>query len=184
MSILEVAAKTNLEIDKPEFKTEQFNDRLRARDFVWQYAKNFCVYCSLTQNLYVDYDFFNTEGERNVVVLPKNDYLSTFSRIGESVIKNTPLMLVPNGKLSRTYLLNRRQKQSSEPAGDALLRLANDNGFMPVIMKSDLKRLKTDMPFLMLRGINLSDVSSLSTFSKQQIKSAILEKLHHTWVFA
>lgn len=179
MSIFDVAARSTVEIIKPKFETEPFNDRLRARDFVWQYAKTFCVYCPLTQNLYVDYDFFNTAGERNVVVLPKNDYLSTFPRISHDFIRPTPLMFVPNGKLSKAFVFDRLNKGGSRPAADTLLRLANDSGLLPVIIKSDLKRLKSDVPFLMLRMIHVDRVNSLSRFSQCQIKAAIVEKLDH-----
>ena len=179
MSIFNIATKSaHSEIQlKPKFETNAFNDRLRARDFVWQYAKTFCVYCPITYNLYADYDFFNIDGDRNVIVLPKSDQSSTFASVEETTIHPTPIMLIPNGKLSRAHIVNRRKKNQSLPASDSLLKLTNNNCLMPVILKSNLKRLKSDTPFLMLHTINLRALENHSVFNQNQIRSAIIEKL-------
>lgn len=160
----------------PRFNTAQFSDRIRAKDFVWQYIPSFCIYCPLTTQIYLDFDLYNIENDKGVVVLPRN-HLSSIYGVLNNAISPTTLMLVPNNKLSRAQLLDRRTRGQSVSAQAGLIDLATANDFLPVVLKSDLKRLKSDVPFLMLRSIQLPKLNSISQLDRYQIRTTVFQKL-------
>jgi len=176
MSFSNVATKQPIATEYNKFNIVQYLDRPRATDFVWQYIPTFCVYCPLTQQIYLDYDLFNIESNKGVVVLPKG-HLSSIHGIENYAVNNTNLMLVPNNNLSRAHLFDRKKRHKSVSAQGGLIQLSTSSNFFPIILKSDLKRLKNDVPFLMLRAIDISKLDSLSIFDKSQIQNTIIEKI-------
>lgn len=176
MPFANVMSTKHTDAPAPRFDLQRFTNRSRATDFVWQYIPTFCVYCPLTQQIYLDYDLFNIESDKGIVVLPKN-HLSCFFGVEERAITNTSLMLVTNNNLSRAQLFDRRKRAKSISAQGGLIHLSTSQNFLPVILKSDLKRLKDDRPFLMLRSLKTDRISSLSHFDRSQIQTAIIEKL-------
>ncbi len=176
MPIANLTRSKRIETPAPRFNVDRFANRARATDFVWQYIPTFCVYCPLTQQIYLDYDLFNIENDRGVVVLPKT-HLSCFFGVEETAITETSLMLVTNNNLSRAQLFDRKRRTKSISAQSGLIHLSTSHNFFPIILKSDLKRLKDDRPFLMLRSLKTDRINKLSHFDRSQIQTTIIEKL-------
>lgn len=158
------------------FSTQQYRDKLRAVDFVCEYVPSFCVYCSLTHQLYASYDLYNLEQASGVIVLPKTEH-DTFTFSDNDAVLKTTFIMVTNPKLKMPRLIDIRTNDA-KCAQNSLLNLAQKKHLLPVVMKSDLRRIRnTDMPYLSMHTIDLSKLHSISHFRSSQIQSTILNKL-------
>lgn len=170
------ASNTNV-IEGRRFQTQQFINKHRAIDFVCEYVPSFCVYCANTNQLYTSYDLHNLEQASGVIVLPRNDH-DTFCLTEDNAVLRTKFVMITKANLKRPRLLDLRQKGNVRSAQTSLFNLALKKRLLPVVMKSDLRKLKkSDMPYLTMHTIDISRLASMSAFRCSQIESAVLEKL-------
>lgn len=164
-------------IEGRQFQTQQFINKHRAIDFVCEYVPSFCVYCANTKQLYTSYDLHNLAQASGVIVLPRNDH-DTFCLTEDDAVLKTKFFMVTKANLKTPRLLDLRQKGNIRSAQTSLFNLALKKRLLPVVMKSDLRKMKkSDMPYLTMHTIDISRLSSMSAFRCSQIESAVLEKL-------
>lgn len=160
----------------PEFDTSKYCERRRAVDFSYKYIPHFCVYCETTGQIYTEYYLDETADCSRVIVMPKADH-NTFKRVVEHSIIPTSLMLVPNNRLSRAVVCDRRKPGATQPANQFLLDKVVRNGLVPVVKKSDLRRMRTDLPYLTMHHVALNKLTEQSEFAKKGFLGAVVEKI-------
>ncbi|MFT6386844.1 MAG: hypothetical protein ACJAUP_000212 [Cellvibrionaceae bacterium] len=158
------------------FQAKVYTNRQRAIDFVWMYIPSFCVYCSYTGQLYTNYDLYNLENTSGVIVLPKNHH-DTFNFSGENSVFKTKFVMATSSNLKKTKLLDLRQPGNIKSLQTNLFNLALEKRLLPVVLKSDLRRLKNDLPYLSIHTLDLANLPSMSDFRLSQIEAAVLDRL-------
>ena len=166
------------------------NSRQGAIDFVMHFESQLCVYSASVEQLYTNYTInFSSRADAPLVILP-NPYAfhDTYSRISAQAIRDTGLFIIPGETIGKQGLhLVSRQKQKSAnstpiPFRHALKKIlstqANEDPFLPVLVKGDLREFNSRTPCLHLHRIKLGELGKLSVFEQQSIKRAINQKLY------
>ncbi len=169
---------------------ERMSDRDRAQKFVLQFEKTLCVFSATVGQIYTNYSMhFPEDYQRNLVILP-NPYAfhDTFNHINEEAIMATGFHIIPGEVIHRKGLLMLIKPKDPEapakpiPMSRAMQVLNNmrteEDPFLPVLVKGDLKPFQDKVPCLHLHRLRLPKLSPRITgFEKQELKRVIVEKM-------
>lgn len=160
----------------------------RALQFFKYFENKICVYSPSVSQLYCNYTFFLPENQKkNIVVLPDPyAFQDTFNHIPEQAVHATNLYIVHGRFIEKQGLYLMMQKKDHSWSGplsfktgieQLLKHFQNDDPFLPVLIKGDLRELNTRVPILHLHRLKLSSIGELSVMQKQNIRNVILNKL-------
>lgn len=166
------------------------NARQSAIDFVTHFESRLCVYSASVEQLYTNYTInFSSRANAPLVILP-NPYAfhDTYSRVSAQSIRDTGLFIIPGETIGKQglHLVSRHKQKSAGatpiPFRHALKKIlstqANEDPFLPVLVKGDLREFNAQTPCLHLHRIKLPELTKLSMFEQQSIKRAINQKLY------
>lgn len=166
-----------------------FQQKELAKDFIMRFESRLCVYSPSVEQVYTNYSInFPTGDHGKMVVLP-NPYAfhDTFHNIPGESIRDSGLFIVPGSLIGKHGLFviakfkNQTVKPVPLPIRHALKKMVKsgdeDDPFLPILIKGDLREMNTETPCLHLHRIRLPDMSRRSEFEKKSIKNAIFDKL-------
>jgi hypothetical protein len=172
------------------WRLNHFDNHDRAIRFVQQFQDTLCVFSGPVQQLYTNYEISVPEqDDRSLIILPNPyAYHDTFNGIPEEAVKPTGINIIPGeleGKegLYMTLPMHRNGEQITRTvplkAGiSALMRQEKENNpFLPVITKGDLRAFRKDSPCLHLQRIIPSRLTERSDMEVRSIRNVIREKL-------
>ena len=166
-----------------------FIHQQRAMDFLLQFEETLCVYSPSVRQIYSSYNiYFPKDWGSKAVILPDpNAFHDTFSFIERDAIVATGLHIIPGDMIQREglFLANVNadrtlgNKQVPFVAGiqAVLSNRPQDDPFLPILAKGDLREFEQNWPVLHLHRVRLSSLSSLSEMDRRSIGGAIREKL-------
>lgn len=172
----------------------EFNHRDRAMEFVRQFEATMCVYSPSVEQLYTNYKmFFPQEVQRKLVILPDPmAFHDTFFHIQPEAVVSTGLYIVPGELVSKSglYLANVRQdrtlgdRQIPFVAGMRAImdKRPQDDQFLPVLAKGDLREFEQAWPVLHLHRIKPRVLARISDLDRNSLASVIAEKLDSLFV--
>lgn len=161
-----------------------------AERFVQLFENRLCVYSESVRQLYTNYNLhFPTDLGRKMVVLP-NPYAfhDTLHGIDAVAIRKTGLCVLPGivlgkpGLLLTTEIKNGGPAPKTMPFKPALAQIISNQKkindvFLPVMMKGDLREFDQQMPYIHLHRLQVSKLTHLSTFERDDIQQTITRKL-------
>ncbi len=168
----------------------RLSDRARAQRFVLQFQDKLCVFSGTVRQLYTNYGMhFPEDYERNLVILP-NPYAfhDTFNHVNEEAITATGFHIIPGEAIKRKslYMLI-KPKDPKMPVKPIPMKRAlgvlqqmrtEEDPFLPVLLKGDLKPFQGKIPCLHLHRLRLPYLSPrITSFEKQEIKRVVLERM-------
>jgi hypothetical protein len=168
---------------------DDFNHRERAMEFVKQFETTMCVYSPAVEQLYTNYRmYFPQEWQRKLVILPDpTAFHDTFFHIQTEAVVSTGLYIVPGELVNKEglYLANVKQnrtlgeRQVPFEAGlrAIMRRRANDDEFLPVLAKGDLREFEQSWPVLHLHRIKPKVLERISDLDRSSLCTVITEKL-------
>jgi len=168
---------------------ENFNQRDLAKNFVTRFESRLCVYSPSVEQVYTNYtvNFPNSEYGKMVVLPNPYAFHDTFHNVTSDAVRDTGLFIVPGALIGKSglYVIVKYKNQSVKsvplPIRHALkkmVRTGNDNDpFLPILIKGDLREFDSNTPCLHLHRIKLSELTTRSDFEKQNIKTAIFDKM-------
>ncbi len=169
-------------------------DRERAIDFVMQFETTLCVYSASVEKLYSTFNiYFPREYHRKMVILPDPAaFHDTFSSINAQAVQMTGLYIIPGELISEQglYLANVKKDRS---LGERRIPFENgmrmlmrnrpeDDPFLPVLAKGDLRGFEESWPVLHLHRVKLSELSERSELDRTNICNAVVEKLESLFI--
>ena len=173
---------------------DDFNDRQRAMDFVMQFESTLCVYSPSVAQLYTTYNmFFPREWERKLVILPDPAaYQDTFFHIDPKAVAATGLYIIPGEMIDKDglYLSNVQEDRTLgnrqipfEPGMRAIMKnRPEDDPFLPVLAKGDLRGFQRSWPVMHLHRIKPKVLAEISELDRAQLENVILEKLESLFI--
>ena len=180
----ELPANSDLAWDLDDFTQAQ-----RAMDFVLQFEPTLCVYSPSVQQIYSTYNmYFPDDWDRKLVILPDaGAFHDTFFHIDKSAVTATGLYIVPGQLIDKDglYLANIDKdrnlgaRQIPFAAGmRAIIKGRPDNDpFLPVLAKGDLRELEQSWPVLHLHRVKPSVIENMSELDRTSLSNVISEKL-------
>ena len=168
---------------------ESFNQRDLAKKFVTRFESRLCVYSPSVEQVYTNYTINFPSSEHGKMVVLPNPYAfhDTFHNVSASAVRDTGLFIVPGALIGKNglYVIVKYKNQSVKPVPlpirHALKKMVRtgdeEDPFLPILIKGDLREFNSDTPCLHLHRIKLSDMQSRSDYEKQSIKNAIFDKL-------
>lgn len=165
------------------------NQHQRAMNFVKQFENRLCVFSGSVKQLYTNYSiFFPEEASRQMVILPDPyAFHDTFSHMDASAVQSTGLHVIPGNLIGKEglYLVishkNKNVRSVPIPFQEGMrqiLRRSNDEDpFLPVLMKGDLREFNDKLPCLHLNRLRLKELSGLSGLEREGIRAVITDKL-------
>jgi len=168
---------------------DDFSQAQRAMDFVLQFETTLCVYSPSVEQIYSTYNmFFPDDWDRKLVILPDaGAYHDTFYHVDRIAVTATGLNIIPGELLGREglFLANVDENRSlgaRQVPFEAGLRaiIANrpdDEPFLPVLAKGDLRELQQSWPVLHLHRVNPAAIDNMSNLDKTNLTNVITEKL-------
>lgn len=168
---------------------EAFNKRDLAKEFVKRFESRLCVYSPSVKQIYTNYSLEFPSGHLSRMVVLPNPFAfhDTFNNVNKEAVRDTGLFIVPGALFSKSglYVIVKFKNQSVNPAPipirQALKRMvrtgAQDDPFLPILIKGDLREFDVDTPCLHLHRIKLSELFSCSDFEKSNIKKAAFKKM-------
>ncbi|QLC72578.1 hypothetical protein LPB260_17560 [Pseudomonas sp. LPB0260] len=161
-----------------------------AERFIKLFENRLCVYSESVRQLYTNYDLhFPSDLGRKMVVLP-NPYAfhDTLHGIESLAVRKTGLCVLPGALLGKPGLLLATQIKEGGPAPKtmpfkpALAQIISNQKkmgdlFLPIMMKGDLREFDQQMPYIHLHRLQISRLSRLSTFERDDIQQTITRKL-------
>lgn len=161
-----------------------------AERFIKLFENRLCVYSESVGQLYTNYSLhFPTDLGRKMVVLP-NPYAfhDTLHGIDSQAIRKTGLCVMPGqvksnpGLLLSTHLRDGGSQPKTMPFKQALAQIIGNQKklgdvFLPVLMKGDLREFDQQMPYIHLHRLQLTRLSRLSNFEREDIQQTITRKL-------
>ena len=168
---------------------DDFNHRERAMEFVKQFETTMCVYSPAVEQLYTNYRmYFPQEWQRKLVILPDpTAFHDTFFHIQTEAVVSTGLYIVPGELVNKEglYLANVKQnrtlgeRQVPFEAGlrAIMRRRSNDDEFLPVLAKGDLREFEQSWPVLHLHRIKPKVLERISDLDRSSLCTVITEKL-------
>lgn len=161
-----------------------------AERFIKLFENRLCVYSESTRQLYTNYDLhFPSDLGRKMVVLP-NPYAfhDTLHGIEAQAIRKTGLCVLPGVVLKKPGLLLTTMIKEGGPAPKtmqfkpALAQIISNQKkagdiFLPIMIKGDLREFNQQMPYIHLHRLQVSRLTRLSTFERDDIQQTITRKL-------
>jgi len=172
-----------------EWSLDSIQQREVASEFVSKFESKLCVYSPSVEQFYTNYTINIPSGESGKIVILPNPYAfhDTFNGIKEDAIKDTGLHIIPGETIQKKglYLLvtykNSSKKATPLPLKPALLKMLNSeksaDPFLPLLAKGDLREFDQKVPCLHLHRLKVSELTELSTFEQNSIKTAIMDKM-------
>lgn len=169
-------------------------DRERAIDFIMQFETTLCVYSASVEKLYSTFNiYFPREYHRKMVILPDPAaFHDTFSGINTDAVQMTGLYIIPGELISEQglYLANVKKDRSLGerriPFENGMRTLMHnrpdDDPFLPVLAKGDLRGFEESWPVLHLHRVKLSELSERSELDRTNIRNAVVEKLESLFI--
>ncbi len=171
-----------------------FAQAQRAMDFVRQFETTLCVYSPSVQQIYSTYNmYFPDDWDRKLVILPDaGAYHDTFFHIGRDAVTATGLNIIPGELIDKRglFLANVDENRDLGPRQvpfEAGLRaiMANrpdDDPFLPVLAKGDLRELQQSWPVLHLHRVNPAIIENMSNLDRSSLTNVICEKLESLFI--
>lgn len=161
-----------------------------AERFIQLFENRLCVYSESVRQLYTNYNLhFPSDLGRKMVVLP-NPYAfhDTLHGIDAIAIRKTGLCVLPGvvlgkpGLLLTTEIKNCGPAPKTMPFKPALAQIISNQKkindvFLPIMMKGDLREFDQQMPYIHLHRLQVSRLTHLSTFERDDIQQTITRKL-------
>ena len=169
-------------------------DRERAIDFIMQFETTLCIYSASVEKLYSTFNiYFPREYHRKMVILPDPAaFHDTFSGITTHAVQMTGLYIIPGELISEQglYLANVKKDRSLGdrriPFESGMRKLMrnrpNDDPFLPVLAKGDLRGFEEAWPVLHLHRVKLSELGERSELDRTNIRNAVMEKLESLFI--
>ncbi len=166
-----------------------FTHRQRAHNFVAQFEATLCVYSPSVEQVYTTYNmYFPKDWDRKLVILPDSGaFHDTFNNIKHEAVVATGLYIIPGELINKTglYLANVDQDRSLgkrqvpfEPGMKTIMASRpDDDPFLPVLAKGDLRELEQSWPVLHLHRVKPAVLQELSEFDRESLRSVVTEKL-------
>lgn len=167
----------------------KLNQHQRASNFIRHFENRLCVFSSGVRQLYTNYSmFFPEEANRQLVILPDPyAFHDTFSHLNPDAVQPTGLHVIPGnliGKEGLYLVISHKDKNVrsvpipfQEGIRQILRRANNDDPFLPILMKGDLREFNDQMPCVHLHRLRLKELHSLSGLEREGIRTIITDKL-------
>ena len=164
-------------------------DRDVARDFIMQFETTLCVYSPSVEQLYSTYNiYFPEEYDRKMVILPDPAaFHDTFNGVVPEAVSVTGLYIIPGELIDKPglYLANvnkdrtlgNRRIPFETGLRTIMKNRSQDDPFLPVLAKGDLRSFEQSWPVLHLHRIKLESLSERSALDRTNIQNVVLEKL-------
>lgn len=167
-----------------------FKRRQLAAHFIKRFENKLCIYSGSVAQLYTNYSiYFPEEENRRMVILPNpHAYHDTFQNIPEQAVTRTGMNIIPGEILGKTGLFLTVPVRG-ESAGQAKVvalqtalkainaRRPEDDPFLPVLIKGDLREFKQQAPMLHLHCIRLHLLGERSALERSSLRRVIEHKL-------
>ncbi len=176
--------------DNPDLAWDlDFSNRLRAQEFVMQFESTLCVYSPSVQQVYTTYNmYFPKDWDRKLVILPDpSAFHDTFNFVNHEAVVATGLYIIPGELIEKEglYLANvdenrvmSERRVPFEPGIKTIMaNRAEDDPFLPVLAKGDLREFEQSWPVVHLHRIKPSLLKELSEFDRASLRSVVTEKL-------
>jgi hypothetical protein len=161
-----------------------------AERFIKLFENRLCVFSESVHQLYTNYNLhFPSDQGRKMVVLP-NPYAfhDTLHGIESQAVRKTGLCVLPGVVLGKPGLLLTTMFKEGGPAPktmpfkQALAQIISNQKkagdvFLPIMMKGDLREFNQQMPYIHLHRLQVSRLTRLSTFERDDIQQTITRKL-------
>lgn len=166
-----------------------FIHQQRAMDFVLQFEETLCVYSPSVRQIYSNYNiYFPKDWGSKAVILPDpNAFHDTFNFVEREAIVATGLHIIPGDMIQKSGLflanvnqdrsLGSRQIPFVEGMRAVVRQRPQDDPFLPILAKGDLREFEQSWPVLHLHRVRLGEMSNLSEMDRRSIAEAIREKL-------
>ncbi len=173
---------------------DDFQDRQRAMDFVLQFESTMCVYSPSVEQLYTNYNmFFPKDSNRKLVILPDpTAFHDTFFYIAPEAVVATGLYIIPGELIDRDGLflanvnedrsLGKRQIPFAPGMRAILKNRPQDDPFLPVLAKGDLREFDGSWPVLHLHRIKPKVLAEISELDRSSLGNVISEKLESLFI--
>jgi hypothetical protein len=184
-----------VDLDRPQnqdliWDLDTMARRELAERFIKLFENRLCVYSESVRQLYTNYNLhFPHDQGRKMVVLP-NPYAfhDTLHGIEAHAVRKTGLCVLPGVVLGKPGLLLTTQIKDGGPAPKtmpfkrALAQIISNQKkagdvFLPVMMKGDLREFDQQMPYIHLHRLQVTRLSRLSSFDRDDIQQTITRKL-------
>jgi hypothetical protein len=161
-----------------------------AERFIKLFENRLCVFSESVHQLYTNYNLhFPSDQGRKMVVLP-NPYAfhDTLHGLESQAVRTTGLCVLPGVVLGKPGLLLTTMFKEGGPAPKtmpfkpALAQIISNQKkagdvFLPIMMKGDLREFNQQMPYIHLHRLQVSRLTRLSTFERDDIQQTITRKL-------
>lgn len=186
---MSTALDTNTANNDLVWSLDNFTQRDMAKSFVSRFESRLCVYSPSVEQIYTNYslNFPSTESGKMVVLPNPYAFHDTFHGISQEAVRDTGLFIVPGRLIGKSglYIIvkykNSNVKPVPLPIRHALKRMVktshDDDPFLPILIKGDLREFDVDIPCLHLHRIKLSALTHRSEYEKDSIKTAIFDKM-------
>lgn len=184
-----------VDLDRPQnqdliWDLDSMARRELAESFIKLFENRLCVYSESVRQLYTNYNLhFPHDQGRKMVVLP-NPYAfhDTLHGIEAHAVRKTGLCVLPGvvlgkpGLLLSTQITDGGSAPKTMPFKRALAQIISNQKksgdvFLPIMMKGDLREFDQQMPYIHLHRLQVSHLSRLSTFERDDIQQTITRKL-------
>jgi len=184
-----VIPEENTEDDNKDlvWDLDTFSQRQLAIDFAMGFENKLCVYSATVGQLYTNYNiFFPQEENRKLVILP-NPYAhhDTFHGIPEEAVSATGLHIIPGedgGGVQLTIPFKSGKTSYRKVPLQVGIRLINqrrpeNDPFLPVLMKGDLREMDKSTPCLHLHRVHLGKLTQHSNMELDGVRKVIAHLL-------
>ncbi|MDM8349687.1 hypothetical protein P8H27_12395 [Pseudomonas sp. sp1636] len=184
-----------VDLDRPQnqdliWDLDSMARRELAERFIKLFENRLCVYSDSVRQLYTNYNLhFPHDHARKMVVLP-NPYAfhDTLHGIEAHAVRRTGLCVLPGVVLGKPGLLLTTQIKDAGPTPKtmpfkrALAQIISNQKkagdvFLPIMMKGDLREFDQQMPYIHLHRLQVSRLTRLSSFERDDIQQSITRKL-------
>ncbi len=174
---------------------DDFSQAERAMDFVMQFETTLCVYSPTVEQIYSTYNmFFPEDWDRKLVILPDSGaFHDTFYHVNRSSVTATGLNIIPGELIGKTglYLANVDESERNlgprqvpfEAGMRAIMKArSDDDPFLPVLAKGDLRELEQSWPVLHLHRVNPALIDNMSNLDRSNLTNVVMEKLESLFI--
>lgn len=168
---------------------DDFSQAQRAMDFVLQFEQTLCVYSPSVEQIYSTYNmFFPQDWDRKLVILPDSGaFHDTFFHVDTSAVTATGLYIIPGQLIDKAglYLANvdedrnlgARQLPFTAGMRAIMKKRADNDPFLPLLAKGDLRELEQSWPVLHLHRVNPRAIENMSDLDRTNLTNVVTEKL-------
>ena len=173
-----------------DWDLDAITDRSEAIAFLQRFENRLCIYSGFVEKLYSNYSFVvPEESQGSITILPNEQaWHDTFHDIPPQAVEPTGIHIMPGEAVGHAGLILKVPgvhplSPSRELPFHQGLRLLvqryqkQDDCFLPVLIKGDLREYESRMPSLHLHRINPARLGHLSALSVESVKGAIAEHL-------